>query len=163
MNRDALLFVALMWVLPLSAADDKPRLPYYDWDACPFECCTYQKWEAKEAVDVFAKRSTKSAVVFRVKKGEWVQGVTGVVITYRAGLSKVLKPVEVGFAKDGDKPLLSLKPGELLYPLHYEGEGSSLFWYNGHVYSDGIGGFKKDEDPVPPDLDIQTLEVPEYV
>src|SRR5437773_1794841 len=31
----------------LVLAGDEPELPYYDWGACPFECCTYREWIAK--------------------------------------------------------------------------------------------------------------------
>src|SRR5208282_3031601 len=30
-----------------------PTLPFFDWNACPFEGCTYGKWTAATAVDVF--------------------------------------------------------------------------------------------------------------
>ena len=35
-------------------------------------------------------------------------------------------------------PELSLKPGEVVYTLHYLGEGYDLFWYHGKTYHDQI-------------------------
>jgi hypothetical protein len=46
----------------------KPRLPYLDWGACPFECCTYREWVAIAPIDVYKSRDEKSNVVFKLKK-----------------------------------------------------------------------------------------------
>ena len=56
-----------------------------------------------------------------------------------------------------------LQAGELLYTLHYLGEGFDLFWYKGQVYSDQIASDKPDPDPPPPDLNVQVLSRPHYV
>jgi len=146
-----------------AGAQDAPRIPYYSWDACPFECCTYRRWKAEESVSAFARRDGKGQVAFQIKKGEWVSGVGGVVITYRAGVSKILKPIQVGYLKRGDKPVLRLKPGDTVYPLHHQGEGFSLFWYKGRVYSDEVSAHKPDADPPDPALNVQALVIPEYV
>ncbi len=58
------------------------------------------------------------------------------------------------------EPMLKLKPGELLYTLHYTGEGFDLFWYKGKLYTDQIAADKPDPDPPPPDLDLQILSRP---
>jgi len=152
------------WCLSVyGASDEKPHLPYYRWGVCPFECCTYRAWKAEGPVTAFTKRDINSPPAFEVKKGEWIRGVGGVVITYRAGLSKILKPVEIGYGKTGDKPLLHLQPGDVVYPLHYQGEGSYLFWYKGQVYSDGVSSDKPDRDPPSAELNIQTITIPQYV
>jgi len=70
--------------------------------------------------------------------------------------------MELGYTKRGDKPVLSLQPGELVYTLHYLGEGSELFWYKGQVYSDQISAGKPDPDPPPPQLNVQVLSLPKY-
>ena len=158
-----------MLVTTLSAATahadnpERPPLPYADWGACPFECCTYREWTANAPLKAYGTRITKAAVVFEVKRGESVRGVTGVVITSQYGVSKVLKPIQLGYREKSDKPELSLQPGELLYTLHYLGEGMDLFWYKGKVYSDQIGGSEPDPDPPASDLNIQTVSVAKYV
>jgi hypothetical protein len=114
-------------------------------------------------VTAFAKRDPNGPSVFEVRKGEWVRGIDGVVITYRAGLSKMVKPMEIGYEKAGGKPVLDLRAGEVVYPLHYQGEGSYLFWYKGKVYSDGVSSTKPDANPPAPDVNIQTIVVPQYV
>ena len=80
-----------------------------------------------------------------MKPGEWVEGITGVVITSRPGISKVLSPMMLG-----DNPSVRVSPGEVLYTLHYMGEGYDLFWFRGRTYSDQIAGDKPDPDPPPP-------------
>ena len=85
------LFAELISVAAL-ANSELPKLPYYDWGACPFEGCIYQQWEAIEPVTVYQSRAKNSKIAFKVKKGEFVDAVTGVVITYECGKTKVLKP-----------------------------------------------------------------------
>lgn len=132
-------------------AQEKPPLPFYDWDACPFECCTYREWTLSQAVSFHQTHAKESPVIFHLEKGQTVQGVTGVVITTKCGTTKVLKSIDgFGVAKDGVSPPLSGEPGESLCTLHYEGEGSSLFWYGGKLYSGYIPD-SEDSLGAPPD------------
>jgi len=156
------LLPLLLLVPAIAISQDKPRAPFYSWGACPFECCIYREWQAEEPVVAYARRDLGSPVTFRVQKGEWVEAVNGVVITHAIGVSKVLKPVELGYGKNGNKPLLSLKAGDLLYPLHYLGEGSYLFGYQGFVYSDQVSGSSVNAVLLP-DRSIEVLVPPKYV
>jgi hypothetical protein len=36
-----------------SKAVPRPELPYFDWNACPFEGCVYPEWTAREVVPVY--------------------------------------------------------------------------------------------------------------
>jgi len=160
----AIVFV--VWAVTASAAvnsSDQPRLPYLDWGACPFECCTYRKWQANTSVTIYKSRNQNAEVAFQLKQGEWVSGVTGVVVTNQFGVSKILKPLELGYRPKDLKPQLSLTPGELVYTLHYLGEGFDLFWYKGKTYSDQISSREPDPDPPPPELNIQVISLPKYV
>jgi hypothetical protein len=133
--------LALMFCSSLArpcAAQEKPRLPYHDWDACPFECCIYREWVAEEPITVFKERNEKGAIAFHLKKNERVRAITGVVVTHRIGVTEIIKPIEIGLLPSGGKPMLSLKPGDIVYTLHYAGEGYDLFWYQGKTYVDQI-------------------------
>lgn len=61
------------------------ELPYLDAGACPFECCTYRQWIANKDTVLSKNMSDNSPVAFRIKKGGKVTGLTGVVITTKAG------------------------------------------------------------------------------
>jgi hypothetical protein len=113
---------------------DMPPMPYHDWGACPFECCTYREWVAKEPVTAFRHRNERGEVAFRLKKNEQVIALTGVVITQKTGVTKILKPMKTGYVPGKKDPQLHLMPGELVYPLHYAGEGNDVFWYKGRIY-----------------------------
>ena len=133
------MMLGALLLLPLgAAAQEQPPLPFEDAGACPFECCTYRGWEAKKPVVLYRERSEQSAVAYRAKAGEKVQGLTGVVVTNQYGVTRLLKPMTLGYRKNDEKPQLALHAGELLYTLHYEGEGVELFWYKGQTYSDQI-------------------------
>ena len=116
----------------------KPRLPYLDWGACPFECCTYREWVANAPINIYKRRNEKSDVVFKLKKDERVRAMTGVVATHKLGVTEILKPVKIGYNATSDMPQLSLKPGDIIYTLHYAGEGFEVFWYKGKTYSDEL-------------------------
>lgn len=161
-----LWFVSLFIVLTALSAfgQEPPPLPYIDKGACPFECCTYRLWKAKEVVVAYVEPKEGASVAVTIKKRQQVTAETGFVVTSKAGITKVLKPIKLGYDKDSKdpvpKPLLDLKPGELLYTLHYLGEGFDLFWYKGKVYSDQISSHEPDPDPPAPEQNLQVLSPP---
>jgi hypothetical protein len=119
-------------------AQETPRLPYHDWGACPFECCTYREWETVRPIVVHKSRSKNSPEVFRLGKSTKIRAITGIVITKEYGVTKVLKPMTVTNDKNKKLGPVSIHPGDILYTLHYLGEGYDLFWFRGKVYSDQI-------------------------
>ncbi len=137
-------------------------MPYEHWGACPFECCTYGTWEATKELAVYSARSVASKVAFKLKKGEKIQATTGVVVTQFYGVTKILQPIELGYTPEGKTPELALKPGDIVYTLHYEGEASDFFWYRGKVYSDQID-VPDDAWGNPPNGDVvEILSRPKY-
>lgn len=84
-------------------------------------------------------------VAFRLKKGEKVTGLTGVVITTKAGIVKVLKNTLID-----EKEKVPVKAGETLYLLTYLGEGYYVTWYKGRFLSDSFyesNGVKQVSEP----------------
>lgn len=132
-----------------------PSMPYLDWGSCPFECCTYQAWTATTPIKAYKTRDETSEIVFHLKANEQVQAITGVVVTHQFGKTKTLKPVNIGYNASGKGPLLSLKPGEIIYSLHYAGEGFEVFWYQGNTYTDDISMTNANT--------FKTLSTPTYV
>ncbi len=102
---------------------------FQDRGACPFECCEYRNWVAKK--DVITKRdmSDQSPVAFRINKGDWVEGVTGVVLTTKLGQGRVNRPVVLGAHR--------VKPGTLVEVLNYAGEGVYKLRFRGAVIEPG--------------------------
>lgn len=106
------------------------KLPYRDVGACPFECCTYRQWTAKKNLVLYKQMSSRSPVAFRIKRGEKVIGMTGVVITGTPGKAEAAK--DFTFQSSGVK----LKKGETILLLTYMGEGWYRFWHRGKFYED---------------------------
>lgn len=131
-----------------SAQRSGPTPPRYyeDPGACPFECCTYRRWTVTANTLLYQSRSNNSPVVFRVKKGEHVTGLTGVVITLKPGKALVKKDGTLEIGGRG----VQVKAGEILYLLHYQGEGFYKFWLRGRIY--------EAEMPFAPDLVYQSAE-----
>lgn len=151
------LLPLILWGFSTSPSQGRLEVPYYDWGACPFEGCTYRAWKAVRPTMVWQERDYQSPVAYHIEPGEWVEGITGVVITYRPGLCKVLAPLSLGY-----DPSVSVGPGDMLLTLHYAGEGHELFWIKGKVYSDQLPAEEPDEDPPPPELKIQLMSRPLY-
>lgn len=122
-----LLFVSA--VVP--AQDVKPPTPYLDNGACPFECCTYRAWTVEKDTLLYNQRSTTSGNAFRVKKGDRVTGLTGVVVTLKPGRVLVKKARMIGVDHK-----IRVKPGDILYLLHYSGEGIYKIWFRGKIYEE---------------------------
>lgn len=128
----------LLLTAPLARAQDMPPVRYENWGVCPFECCTYREWTAGDDIAVHQGRSEKSAVVFRLRRGDAVDGVNGVVVTEKPAAVRIDRAVNDGYIKGIDKPQLALKAGDVVYMLSPLGEGSFLFWYQGKVYQSGL-------------------------
>ena len=121
-----------------------PPKNYLDWGACPFECCVYREWVAKEPVKIYQDREESSPVVATLNMNESVNALTGVVVTQKVGRAKILMPITVWKNSKSISPSeVTIKKGAIVYPLHYEGEGYSAFWYKGQIYSGELVDAKK--------------------
>jgi hypothetical protein len=109
-----------------------PPMPFEDAGACPFEGCVYREWTARAPVQVRAGRRLDTPVVFRLRAGERVTAVTGVVVTLRAGRVQFDKPQRLTTSAGP----IEIQPGETLYLLTYKGEGFTKAWFKGKVYDD---------------------------
>ena len=109
-----------------------PPMPYEDVGACPFEGCAYGEWTATGTVAVRRKRALTSPIVFRVRKGEKVTAITGVVVTTKAGRVQFREPVDLSTSTDS----VHVDPSETLYLLTYRGEGWTKAWFKGRMYDE---------------------------
>ena len=83
------LFLLLLSLFATTVnSDEKPRLPYYDWGRCPFEGCTYQTWTTKQEVIVRAEPSLTAKALFRLPRGQQVEGLPGLSLPNNRGSSK---------------------------------------------------------------------------
>jgi hypothetical protein len=134
MSRFALLVaLALAPATPSQAAQVSPRaspslrppaLPYFDWNACPFEGCTYRQWTARKPAIVYDTWKQQRRVVERLSTGDKVIAVTGVVITFKPGVVRM----------DRDLPDRNLARGDRILTYANRGEGFSAAWYKGTYY-----------------------------
>lgn len=134
----ALILFGLLVVGVGSTRAQGPKLPYKDVGACPFECCTYRGWVANKDTIIYKEKRDGSPVAFRVKKRERVTGVTGVVITTKAGIVKVLRNTTIN-----EEGTFHVRAGDTIYLLTYKGEGFYTIWYKGR-YS--VGAFYDDSN-----------------
>ena len=115
--------------VPESEGDIKsmpaPRVPFYDWRACPFEGCSYREWTANKPVDVYDTLDENRRVVARLSRGQKVQALTGVVITFKPGVIRI----------DRALPERKLKRGDTIFTYAYRGEGFSAVWFNDTYYA----------------------------
>jgi hypothetical protein len=104
-----------------STTDLAPPNPHIDKGACPFECCTYREWVANQKMALLDSPNGKK-VVARVAKGDKVQALTGEVHS-----------VPLRVVAQVDHPESNVKRGDVIYILHYMGEGSWKAWHNGQL------------------------------
>lgn len=116
-----------------------PKVPYKDVGACPFECCLYRGWTANKDTVLYKQMSEKSPIAFRVKRREKVTGITGTVITNKAGTVKALADIT---ATEDSKEItgkkFTVKSGDIFYVLTSMGEGFYQLWYKGKFFQDEI-------------------------
>jgi len=126
-----LITIAAVVGFAVSASAQGPSLPYRDPGACPFECCAYRDWTANKETTIYREMRDGSTRAFTIRKGEKVRGVTGVVITNRAGTATATVNTTIGLHNN-----IRVKKGDTLYLLTYQGEGFFKVWYKGRVIAD---------------------------
>jgi hypothetical protein len=135
------LFFVIGLFLTGSVFAQGPKVPYKDVGACPFECCVYRQWTANKDTVIYKQMSENSPVAFKVRRREKVTGVTGVVITKKAGTVKALNDFSTKEnSSDFTKPEkeFSIKAGDIFYVLTSIGEGFYQLWYKGKFFQDQI-------------------------
>lgn len=95
----AAIFVLVMSGFSPARAQEQPPAGFDNWGVCPFECCTYRDWTAEDEVPVHKSRSERSPVAFRLKPHERVDALTGVVVTEKAGVIRINRPVQDGICQ----------------------------------------------------------------
>lgn len=133
-----LLALLIAILIPFaSSAQTRPPLPYEDAGACPFECCTYREWIANKTTPIHRNRNNNSPVVFTAAAGERVRGVTGVVITTKAGEIRIAKPITIqdysGAGGTNASRPIQARRGDIIYLLTSQGEGSYKAWFKGKL------------------------------
>jgi hypothetical protein len=96
---------------------------YVAHELCPGEGgCPSTRWRAAAVVDVFGAQDTSSPVIAKLNPGDWIDAIEGEErIVPRRGTVRV--------ATQG------LNPGEVVYLLQTEGEGSYALWRDGALSS----------------------------
>lgn len=109
-----------------------PSFPFEDWGACPMECCAYREWSVEKETVARTDRRETAPAAFTVKPGEWVTGLTGVVIVTSPGRGVVTTSMKLGNRQ--------ASPGDLVEYLTYQGEGFYKVWFKGQML-DGVEGY----------------------
>jgi hypothetical protein len=125
----ALLLLASFVIAPQSttgtpaapAGVAEPGLPVIDYNACPFEGCTFGKWKVKKESTLYSSWQKGRTELGKLKPGEDVTGLTGVHITRKPDRILVKQSI----------PDLGLKPGDIVLRYMYLGEGFANIWANG--------------------------------
>lgn len=136
-----------------SGVAEIPRLPYEHWAACPFECCSYRKWTSRADLNVRRSRDNRSPVAFRIRKGEIVEAITGVVVTRKPGVVEITETKSFG--------AITLPQEAVVYTLHFEGEGSDFFCYQGQASSGELYAVVSEPTPAHPRR-VRSLPVTEW-
>jgi hypothetical protein len=143
MNSKLLLLFALILppVLWRQQPADKleanpPQLPVIDYNACPFEGCSFGKWIVTHDSTIFSTWKEGRKPWAKLHKGEVVIGLTGVHITYEPDRVQVLKPI----------PELHVQPGDILLRYMYRGEGFSDLWAMGQWMKEFDSSFIAETD-----------------
>ena len=129
------LICSLLGVTASAQKNSGPPVPYVDKGACPFECCTYRRWDVIKPTVLRSAMRDSAPVSVRLKAGESVTGMTGVVITTLPGIVEALKGTTIGRTR--------VNKGERVYVLTNLGEGFAKVWFRGRVlqgepYDEGV-------------------------
>lgn len=129
LNFRAVLF--LLFIFSSSAySQNKFKTPKVMEGVCPFECCTYGKWTAKNEIKVYQNPQDTSISPFTINKGGEFDAITGNVYITEPGLVIAKK----SFTIFDISPEWEIKKNDTLFILNYEGEGFYNAFFQG-LYS----------------------------
>jgi hypothetical protein len=112
-----------------------PDLPFFDWNACPGEGCTFGKWTATQSVPLYDNWGSKRKKIGNISAGELVTAWTGVVITYKPGVIRLDRDVSASeFHQENAPVAIDLKRGDTILTYTYLGEGYSAVAIKGKYY-----------------------------
>lgn len=155
MSKKNLFLIGFAILVVLSSpafAQQKLNLPFRDVGACPFECCTYREWTVNKNTVLLKNMADNSPVYFRARRGEKVQGLTGIVITTKPGIREAARNTNIEYydQKRSELRSISIKKGERFFVLTYLGEGVYKVWYKEKMYETHLDPpqFKKINDPL---------------
>lgn len=100
----------------------KPTLPKIDENACPFEGCQFGKWTTLEPIPLYSSWKSDRKLLRGLEKGEVVEALTGIYITFDPAEIQVTAPM----------PQYGLKPGDTVFGYMSLGEGFFSAWFNGY-------------------------------
>ena len=103
-----------------------PLLPVIDYNACPFEGCTFGKWIVTRDSEIFSTWKLPRNLVAPLRTGQVVTGLIGVHITYSPDQIEVLRAI----------PELGVQPGDVIRRYIYHGEGFADIWVKGQWHRD---------------------------
>jgi hypothetical protein len=125
LSRTTLLITFLISPDLYAHSQSKHPAVYVDKEACPFECCTYQKWTTEESTIAYARPDRRAKRLGKFKAGSQVTALTGEVRT-RAGRYVILQAHG------------KYKPGDVLWVYTPLGEGFYKVWFKGKMYQEQL-------------------------
>jgi hypothetical protein len=123
-----LLLLFVTFVVPQQAtnaqgaSETEPKLPVVDYNACPFEGCTFGKWKVTKQSILFSSWEEGRTQIGQLNPGEEVTGITGVHITRMPDRIVVTRSI----------PDLDAAAGDVILRYMYLGEGTANIWIKGH-------------------------------
>ena len=142
--RTSLQATGVVWMLALLSpasliAQQRPPEPLVEHDLCPFECCVYRQWTARDSIIVFDHEAS-SDTAFSLQPHDSFAALTGNVHLIRVGIVQMKEALTI-FADDSFPPL-RLAIGDSVYVLSALGEGWYDIWTAGRIRS--VEGFWDD-------------------
>lgn len=115
-----------------------PKLPYRK-PACPFEACSYGKWQLKNPATLYAMPSTEANTITQLKAQQILQALEGQMATDQYGEILVIKESQINaLPLDApsveNKETLKLGQGDMLFDIEDQGKGIHVMWYQGKLY-----------------------------
>jgi hypothetical protein len=114
----------------------EPSLPVINYNACPFEGCSFRKWTVNRKSKMYSSWQNNRHEVATLNAREGVTGLTGVLVIRKPDRFLVRRPI----------PYFSLKAGDVILQYAEWGEGYADLWANGVWHKDFDWGQTEDGD-----------------
>jgi hypothetical protein len=119
-----------------ASAPNEPKLPVVDYNACPFEGCTFGKWKVTKDSIIYSSWEDNRKKIGNLRSGQEVAGITGVHITRQPDRIRVKMAIAD----------LDVQPGDVILRYMYHGEGFADIWVRGRWHKEYDCSFVTEAD-----------------
>lgn len=120
-----LILILILFTIYIYSQNSEQHTIFYDY--CPFECCQFGKWIAKQSINVYPNEDDTSNIIFKLSNNDTIYAQTGNLHFIKIGKVIVTKPI-YDFKLNDTLLVYNCLESEFLVKHNGENKYVKIFW-----------------------------------